>query len=256
MHFSFLPLLIQSWSLPFILNSLKSLIIQRVILLLVFFFSFFILFCSFCFCQNLSYFLAKPNQNWLQDSSLICLLTSATALKCRSTSPVHSLHFFICWLYITLTAPIASSQLSADFASWLRMNLRALLLSVSLVITQIVVDRHDMAACARGPFVGQWFRNLKVENIHPVRGTQIGHNTERHSLLTVFLWAAEQGQTGLYIRCQTYKQHQSLSKGSREVKWVEQNLNYAAAVSIEINVLGKKKTWNFKISQQLILMGI
>lgn len=76
------------------------------------------------------------------------------------------------------------------------------------------------------------------ENIHPLRNTQIGgHNAERPSLLAVSLWAPQQGQTGLYIRCQTHKQHQSLSKGSGEVKWIEQNLNYAAAVSIEINML-------------------
>lgn len=88
---------------------------------------------------------------------------------------VYALHFHPLTLYY-LYCPISQLNLSTlcTFCIMAQDESHSIPYLL-LVVPQIVLDRHGMAANARGPFVGQW-----VEQMHALRCTQIeGYNTER-----------------------------------------------------------------------------
>lgn len=140
-----------------------------------------------------------------------------TAVKFWSAYLVHSLHFLNFWFYITLTAPTLKSSLSTlcRFCIMAQDESQSnTLICFSGSHPNCFGQAHHGCLCQRS-FCCAMIQKAAVENIHALKGTQVqGYNTERqHLLLTVSLWAPQQGQASLYIGCQTHKQHQKPFQG-------------------------------------------
>lgn len=107
---------------------------------------------------------------WLQ--VFACIFSLSILYSCKIPKYISSSFsvLFILWLFSSATL-FASPQLPVEFYITAQDESQSTtLISFSLGVTQIVLDRHVMAACARGPSVWAIIQEAGVENIHTLRG--------------------------------------------------------------------------------------